>query len=174
MAGHIFLTGEKQVGKSTAIRRFLAHWPGGVDGFCTVSEFRDGDRVLYMTAADGSRQAPVAVLAPGAPRRLEHPEAFEELGAALLAGSGGPGKITLMDEIGFLEAGLPRFSAAVLARLDRPGPVLGVLREDDNPLLRAVAAHPSVTVVRVTKTNRDGLPARLLERFTGDERGGRL
>ena len=81
MAGHIFLTGEKQVGKSTAIRRFLAHWPGGVDGFCTVSEFRDGDRVLYMTAADGSRRAPVAVLAPGTPRRLEHPEAFEELGA---------------------------------------------------------------------------------------------
>ena len=171
LAKHIFLTGEKQVGKSTAVQRFLRLWPGRADGFLTVSELREGGRTLYVSSPDGRRRSLAARMSRGGPRVLSRPEAFEELGVSLLEESGGPETITLMDEIGFLEASLPRFPAAVLARLDRPEPVLGVLRLDDNPLLRAVAEHPSVTVLTVTEENRDGLPELRLDRFSSGKEG---
>ena len=36
MARHIFLTGPKQVGKTTLLRAALADFPGSVGGFCTL------------------------------------------------------------------------------------------------------------------------------------------
>jgi len=46
---HIFLTGERQVGKSTMIRRFLSDTGGTADGFVTYWEASgDGKRNLYL------------------------------------------------------------------------------------------------------------------------------
>ena len=164
---HIFLTGNKQIGKSTAVERAAAGWPGAVDGFLTRSELEGGWRRVYVCTPDGSVRRLAARFGPGQPRQLCDPGAFRELAAGLVRDSGVPGGLTLMDEIGFLECGEEPFVRAVLDRLDRPEPVLGVLRRDDNPLLRAVAAHPGVEVVEVTRENRDALPGLLLERLRG-------
>lgn len=164
MVRHIFLTGEKQIGKSTAVEQVVRRWPGHVDGFLTRSRLEDGWRRVYVCSPDGAHRRLAARFGPGQPRQLRDPGAFGELGAALLKDSGRqPGALTLMDEIGFLECGVEPFVRAVLERLDREGPVLGVLRKDDNPLLWAVAEHPAVKVVEVTRDNRDQLPDLILE-----------
>lgn len=60
-----------------------------------------------------------------------------------------------MDELGPHEAEAVRFRQMVFEVLDGPVPVLGVLQEANSPFLQEIARRPDVTVIRITKENRD-------------------
>ena len=131
---HLFLTGDKGVGKSTLARCLLAgHTPCG---FRTVGGVPSAENLLFYCGAYSC-------------------ERFDTLGTAALRDR--DGDVLLMDELGPAESGAKKFCEAVLAALDGDLPVLGVLQKADTEFLRAVAGHPRVRLVTVTVENRDEL-----------------
>jgi len=163
---HVFLTGEKQVGKSTLVRRLTALSGGRVSGFKTVRAggVLPGRFTVHMLRA-GAEDAPseenlLFVC------RCESPEKdrrFDALGCALLADTAGAALI-VMDELGPNERGAKAFQRAVLDTLDGSVPVLGVLQRAESAFLASVAAHPDVDVVEVTRENREELLSMLAKR----------
>ena len=152
---HLFLTGEKGVGKSTLIDYLLA---GRTPcGFRTlrVEGVLSRPSVHLLTVPDTTPTADNLLFYCGA----FSPERFDTLGVAALENRSGD--VLLMDELGPAEAGAEKFTAAVLAALDGELPILGVLQQADTPFLRAVARHPRVRLVTVTPQNRDVLRAAL-------------
>lgn len=152
---HLFLTGEKGVGKSTLIDYLLAgRTPCGFRT-CRVEGVLSRPSVHLLTVPDATPAADNLLFYCGA----YSPERFDTLGVAALENRSGD--VLLMDELGPAEAGAEKFTAAVLAALDGELPVLGVLQQADTPLLRAVARHPRVRLVTVTPQNRNVLRATL-------------
>jgi Predicted nucleotide kinase len=149
---HLFLTGAKQVGKSTAIMKALAHTaltPGGFRtawvhpqetlGLCPFSQVALTDAQVVAWRHDGHMQADV--------------ERFDVLGTATLAA--GDEDIIVMDECGFLEQDALLFQKAVLNRLDGGIPVLGVVRQGAGGWTEQILNHPKVKMLQVTQENRD-------------------
>ena len=159
----IFLTGDRGVGKSTALRRALKGCGMGIGVFMT--DFGDTryeeNKTLWLLpwgqTPDFSRGEVCAVLGPGG--RQVFPEVFDRLGAELLrrAEEDPACGLILMDELGFLEAEAGAFRAAVLDALTGPKPVLGVVRQG----LGVWGGAPLGEVWTVTEENRDAVPARL-------------
>lgn len=159
---NVFLTGPIQIGKSTAIKRFLrAHSGLRLGGFVTVSRPLEADTLgVYILppqfAESDCDEAHLAGLR-GA-RRGGIPETFETAGLAIL-NAPGPFDLLLMDELGRMELRSPNFCRRVLELLDAGAPVLGVVKPESNALLDAVRSHPKTVLLEVTEENRDGIPA---------------
>lgn len=152
---HLFLTGEKGVGKSTLIDYLLAGCTPCGFRTCRVEGVLSCPSVHLLTVPDTTPTADNLLFYCGA----YSPERFDTLGVAALENRSGD--VLLMDELGPAESGAEKFTAAVLAALDGELPVLGVLQQADTPFLRAVARHPRVRLVTVTPQNRDVLRAAL-------------
>ena len=148
---HLFLTGEKGVGKSTLIDYLLAGCTPCGFRTCRVEGVLSRPSVHLLTVPDTTPTADNLLFYCGA----YSPERFDTLGVAALENRSGD--VLLMDELGPAESGAERFTAAVLAALDGELPILGVLQQADTPFLRAVARHPRVRLVTVTLQNRDAL-----------------
>jgi len=156
---HLFLTGEKGVGKSTLVRLLL-----------------EGKRTggFFTRRVEGVMERPsVHLLRPG--KDAPGPEnllfycgggadwrRFDELGCAALA-EAGDWDVLAMDELGPHEAQALRFRKAVLETLDGGIPVVGVLQRADSEFLRNIANHPRVRVVEITRENRDEMREILLK-----------
>ena len=150
---HLFLTGQRGVGKSTLLRCLLeGKRPGG---FLTlrVEGVLARPSIHLLRAASAERPAPENLVCFCGEQR---PERFDLLGVAALADTADC-QVIVMDELGPAEAAAQHFQAAVLAALDGEKPVCGVLQQADSAFLRRVAAHPRVRVVTVTEENRDAL-----------------
>ena len=164
----IFLTGERGVGKSTALRRALHGCGLMIGGFMTdFGDTRYGENkklwlLPWSETPDFSAGQVCALLGPGG--RQVFPEVFDGLGAELLrrAAADEACGLILLDELGFLEADAGRFRAAVLSVLAGPKPVLGVVRRG----LGAWRDAPLGELWEVTKENREAVPHRLRERLS--------
>lgn len=159
---YLFLTGERGVGKSAALRRALALLdvtPGGFrTGFDPARE-----RLCLWPAWEAPawpEERTVARMADGA--AVPDPAAFDRLGPAALAESRPWARVLLLDELGRLEAEATAFRTAVDAALDGPLPVLGVVKPDRaGTWLEALVRRPGGAVLTVTEENRDAVPGRL-------------
>lgn len=157
-AMNIFLTGERDAGKThivnAALRRWQAAGRGPVQGFRSYKEDAPGGAVyIRLAPAAGGQVHTVARFAGGA--REVFPEVFDTAGAGMLAGLDENSRgIVLMDELGFIESGAPVFRQAVLRVLALPVPVLGVLRAQQLPFLDAIRARADVTELEVTVAER--------------------
>ena len=166
---HIFLTGDFQVGKSTALRRTLENFPAlRPGGFRTVTVADSPGAMGSVYILPAGETAPETGdfcrvgIRYGPPRGAERfPAVFDSRGVELLTAEEGT-RLIVMDEIGFMEAAAPAFSARVRALLDGDTPIFGVLRQQgDTPLQCAIREHPRVRLIRVTPENRDALPEQL-------------
>ena len=157
---HLFLTGDRQVGKSTLLRHALQACGLRPAGFETRPFFLGGRRMGYVLHATGplpegyGNDTPICVFPASRPVAI--PEVFDGFGAALLR-TVRDEPLILMDELGRLERSAPVFQAAVIDCLDGPGHVVGVLQKTDQPLLRQIAARADTLVLTVTPENRDAL-----------------
>lgn len=163
MKRHLFLTGEKGVGKSTLIDLLHERAGGRAGGFRTRRVFtvRPGEATVHLLRAATDEQPCEENLlfscsAPGE----DMVGRFDSLGCAALRDGEGCG-LLLMDELGPHEAEAEGFQRAVTAALDGEARVLGVLQRADSPFLAAIAAREDVAVLEVTRENRDGLAALL-------------
>ncbi|MBQ9196614.1 MAG: nucleotide kinase [Clostridia bacterium] len=161
---HVFLTGDRQVGKSRAVNGALALLGRPVYGFRTRFLTRErGSSSLYITPANDpenfSEDSMVAELRDGKMRPLS--DRFDALGSALLREARlHPEGVILMDECGHLEKNALVFQDEIRACLDGDIPVLGVLRKDQ-AWHQFIKEHPRVTVITVDESNRGDMAQRV-------------
>lgn len=180
---HVFLTGEIQVGKSTAIGKALALLGNPiVGGFRTVSlpcpEIPRARFAVYVLPGAAPYADPLTEEAlAGFPMDRDHllairwgdslhtpfPDAFISGGLPLLSEDPPGARLLLMDEIGVFESRSPEFCAAIARRLEGDLPVLGVVKDKRSPFLEQVRSHPKVRLLRVTRENRDEMPQQIYE-----------
>lgn len=167
---HVFLTGDIQIGKSTIIRKVIHQLgvaPGGFTSGFGENRYKM-NRSLYLNPAwkepRFDEEHTVAVFSEGRPP-CPSPQAFDRLGGMYLEQSRPWAKLLLMDEVGQLERDALSFQRAVLDQLDGPIPIIGVIKDVPCDWLDSIRNHARVTVIRVTRENRNELPGQLAERF---------
>jgi nucleoside-triphosphatase len=165
---HIFLTGDKQVGKSTLWRKVLEQSGINPSGFQTLEYLVNGAfrgyrlHGLGRTPAELGNDVPVSVFLR---RKLHLPvtDSFNIFGTELLKLALEDGGYILMDELGIFEGSAAAFRQAVVDCLNGDCHVLGVLQKADDPFLEMILNRPDVLVFTVTAENRDTLVQPLLE-----------
>lgn len=164
---HVFLTGELQCGKSTAITRVLSRITRPVFGFKTLFTDRSNDnKALYMLPAFSSLapspEQAVAQFYDGKPVPLT--ERFDMIGSALLQeAQRHPEGIILMDECSRFERDALLFQQEIFRCLDGDIPVLGVVRHNAAGWADQIRNHPNVKLLTVTKENRDSIPDEIIQ-----------
>ena len=163
----LFLTGARQVGKSTALRKALAASGTRFKGVMTRFDARHGERKLYLLPYSVSDALPEELpeshvcARMGAGGRQADTAVFDTLGVRLLreAAADPETDILVIDELGFLEGSAGAFKNAVCEVLRGGKPVLGVVREG----LGAWSEAPLGEIIEVTEGNRDEIPGEILE-----------
>ena len=160
---HLFLTGPKQIGKSTVLRKLLQDREGKIGGFRTVRILLEDGASIHMVAPSESEYTDENRIFSRRKGILHiDPADFDRIGCNLLADSHNCDLI-LMDELGPSEANSEQFRQAVWNVLDGAVPVYGVLQVADSDFLDAVAARPDVEVITISEENRNSMPDLLLK-----------
>ena len=157
---NVILTGQRQIGKSTALSRFLADYSGTVAGFRTVFDTRSDPknrRLLLCPLPDGESETAVT-WTEGVPQ--VELSVFDRCVPPLLAQKAG---LFVLDELGKFETGAAEMRRAVENLFNSPADVLAVVRFDAPGWMGALKQRQDVTVLTVTEENRDGIPAQLRE-----------
>ncbi|HJJ47170.1 MAG TPA: hypothetical protein O0X32_02835 [Methanocorpusculum sp.] len=165
MKKHIFLTGDVQIGKSTAISKalkLLKIIPGGFRTF-GVNYQEDGSSDVFIFPANSTPEYGYRVAHRTAGCKIIFREIFDEFGSFLLKQQS---ELILMDELGYMESAALKFQQTVFETLDGTVPVLGVVRNKDTPFLNAVRARDDVLVLTVTENNRDYIPEKIVYFFS--------
>lgn len=167
---HLFLTGDKQVGKSTLLRKLIALKHLECSGFETRAFDLHGERrgftlhgrvdmppyendCICCARIEEKRSVPVLPV-------------FDENGSKILRISrSDSAPFILMDELGRLERQADAFIHEIYACLDSEKRVLGVLQKCGSAHVEAISRRDDVTVITVTPENRDTLLAQLIAQF---------
>ena len=155
---NIILTGMKGCGKSTLAQKVLDSYSGSVSGFRTVFENRcEEGQALYVESLDSSLRFKAAQWGDGG--RTLIPMAFDSFAPSLILPNT---ELIFIDELGFLEKDSEALKRAVTAAFDSRQDVLAVIRIDAAGWMQELKARKDVTVIALTKDNRDSLPSHIL------------
>src|SRR5262245_39550636 len=161
------LTGRPGVGKTTCLRRVLERLRGPAGGFVTEEVRAGGTRVGFaLVTLEGRRAVLAHVERRGGPRVGKYGvdvAALDRVGVPAIRAAIEAGWWVVVDEIGKMELASAAFRVAVEDALASGAPVLGTVMAASHPWADRIKASPDVTLIEVTVTNRDGLPARLLD-----------
>ena len=157
---NVILTGEKHVGKSTALSRALPQLTSSRFGFTTRYEPCADGRVLMIHSLDGACSAAAVRWVDG--RAIVDEGAFNAFGASLLRGGG---ELAVMDEIGKFELRALPFRDAVLRVFDSECDALAVVRLDTSGWMQELKSRSDTVVITVTHENRDSIPDMLVRLF---------
>jgi nucleoside-triphosphatase THEP1 len=156
---HLFLTGEKQVGKSTLIRNFLLEQSLEAAGFFTLPFDIGGERKGYVLHSlrpmpPYENNSPV-VIRTGERSHMAVVPVFETIGVKIIEESLlAPCSLLVMDELGKAEREANGFRDAVNRCLNGTKPVLGVLQKGDYPFYHDVTCRKEIQLLYVTEDNR--------------------
>jgi|BioPla2DNA2_1021312.scaffolds.fasta_scaffold122194_1 nucleoside-triphosphatase THEP1 len=157
MARHIFLTGEKQIGKSTLLKKVLDKYAGDAAGFFTVrtNEFLKDGYSVHMFGLDEEAVPGENNLLFVCGKPNEHMfERFDRMGCEVLSKCV-DSSLTVMDELGPHEVRAELFHKAVLRLLDGNVPILGVLQAPAESFWPDIVEHPQVQIIEINEHNRD-------------------
>jgi len=164
---HLFLTGEKQVGKSTLLRKLIEIKKLECAGFETRAFHLDGERRGFTL--HGRVEMPsyendcICCARVGEKKSVPVLPVFDENGVSILQKSRcSTAPYILMDELGRLERGACSFISQIYACLDSDKRVLGVLQKCSSEHVKAISEREDVTVLTVTPENRDQLLEQLI------------
>lgn len=155
---HIFLTGDKQTGKSTILRALLAG--RAHTGFRTEPFELHGRKAGYtlhsLTPLPPMENDCPCVIRVGEMRHTAVDAVFDGAGAqALRQALASEIPLILMDELGKAERHASAFLAAVQDCLDDPAHhVIGVVQRGDAPMQRHIRERADVMLIEVTPENR--------------------
>ena len=167
---HLFLTGDKQVGKSTLLRRLIEAKQIDCAGFETQAFHLNGERRGFLL--HGRVDMPpyendcICCARIGEKKAAPVLEAFSQNGVSILEKSLESAKpYILMDAIGRLESRSEAFCEQVIKTLDGEKRVLGVLQKCGSALVEQIMRREDVTVITVTPENREELLEALCEAY---------
>lgn len=169
MTVRVLIEARPGAGKTTAARSLLQalHERGiPVRGFTTEELRERGRRAGFaVESVDGDRAVLAHVRFSGPPRVGRYGvdlEAFERVALPALEDVGRHA-VVVIDELGKMELASAAFRRAVDRLLEGPASVAATVHVHRHPFTDALKRR--VEVVRLTKDNRDRLPAELAERL---------
>lgn len=167
---HLFLTGEKQVGKSTLLRKVIDACQLDCAGFETQAFDLNGERRGFTL--HGRVEMPpyendcICCARIEANRSVPVLPVFDINGAHILQKSiASASPFILMDELGKLERKSESFVSGIFAALDSGKRVLGVLQKCRSEHIELIMQREDVTIITVTPENRDALAKWLISQF---------
>lgn len=165
---NIFLTGEKQVGKSTIINS-------------VTNELGISEKIIgFRTLLNPSAEIRTFYIEPINISLLENPykdigyfkdgkktgitSTFEDYGVKLLKKClSESSSMVLLDEVGFFEEGARNFQKKLHELLDSPKTVLGVIKEHTSEFLDSIRFREDVRILHVTLVNREEIKIELIK-----------
>ena len=166
---HVFLTGEIQTGKTTAINRALEILKLNIGGFRTEFINRSStDRTLHIIdAGHPDSPAPDNIIVEFK-HNVPHVfvDRFDSLGVKYIRNASQTAQLILMDECGVLETNAVQFKKTVIDTLDGSKPVLGVVRSKASNWLDQIRNYPNVHLITVTLDNRENVPSEIIRMLT--------
>lgn len=159
---NIIITGPKQCGKSTIVRKILSSLIGSVSGFLT--EFSDrgsSERKLLIKSIDGTKSRCAAKWSDG--QVSVDMSAFDNFAPALIATST---DYVVIDELGKFEKNSENLKLTVNSAFDSDVDVIAAIRLDADGWMQALKARDDVFLFTINGINRDSVPGRVLELLT--------
>ena len=156
---HVFLCGDKQVGKSTLVRKILEKATWKYDGLLSFSRFIDGDRHVFLKSVKGNEEGVLCGICSNHHVTERHPEVFDLAGSSILTQAGLSSDVVVIDEIGSMEREATIYSTCIRDLVSSNSPVvLGVLQDMcQTDLAKWLRSRDNIIWYRVTEENRDDL-----------------
>ncbi len=171
MARTILLTGRPGVGKTTVIKRVVERLSGDAGGFYTTEIRHAGRRQGFrIVTLDGQEGVLSHVDIKGRPRVSRYgvnTRDLEEVGVAALRRAAMEADLVVVDEIGKMELFSEAFRRAVADAIEGDKPVLGTVMASPEPWVDALKGRSQVTVLEVTRENRDQMVSLVTELLQG-------
>nr|MDO8109111.1 NTPase [Candidatus Sigynarchaeota archaeon] len=168
---NILLTGVPGVGKTTVIKHFIERANVTFTGFYTGEERNaGGQRIGFkVTRVDGSKEATFASINLSTKARIGKyavdVDRFESVALPML--DPGRADLVVIDEIGKMEMFSAQFKQKVLACLDTGRVLATILMKSGVPFTDGIKQRHDVTLLEVTRENRERLVDRLLSMVQG-------
>jgi nucleoside-triphosphatase len=158
-------------GKTTALRRAaeLLDARGARCAGILTDEIRGGGRRVGFSIASliGGETGTLAHIdLPGPPRVGRYGVDLDALERIALPELPRRADAALIDELGKMELASQAFRDAVLELFEGRRPVVATVHTFRHPFSDSLKARPEVEVVRLTRANRDELPASIADRLT--------
>jgi nucleoside-triphosphatase len=159
MGKTILLMGCPGVGKTTIIKEVVRRLPGRVGGFYTEEVREHGQRQGFkIVTLDGQEGILAHIDVRGRYRVGKYGvdlDSLERVGVTAIRHATSASDCVVIDEIGKMELFSPAFKEAVQAAIGSDKLVLGTIMFRSHPWADAIKVHPEVTLIKITKANRD-------------------
>ncbi|SFA69134.1 molybdopterin-guanine dinucleotide biosynthesis protein MobB [Acetitomaculum ruminis DSM 5522] len=164
---HIFLTGEKKIGKSTLLNKIVERLEEPYSGYQTRPYEIEGHLKGYYFHSIKEREefendCPISVRIK---KQGNFPvfETFENLGVETLKDSLADNDILIADELGKLERKAEKFQEQFFRNLKNQRMILGVIQKTKAAFLDEILKRKDVKVYEVTMENRDFLEDEIVQ-----------
>lgn len=160
MSKHLFLTGDKKIGKSTAIKKFLQAEQPDFSGYQTqpviINEKVRGYALHSFEQMDEEENDVIISVRAGVRRNIAVEGIFDMIGVKIIEASlTSAAKLVLIDELGKLEDSSNLFLEAVCRLLDSEHRVLGVLQKKESKMSVLLNERTDCEIIEITENNRD-------------------
>jgi len=169
---HIFLTGEKQIGKSTILSSIIEMYRDEIVGFQTmpflIGRVKKGYYMHNFKKMENvPNDMPISIRI-GEKNTVPVTESFDKVGTLILKTARGQNGIMIMDELGKMEREAYTFQREVFQCLDTEQIVVGVLQKTSQKFIQSIKNRTDVIVYEVTKENRDSVKNVILDRIENE------
>jgi nucleoside-triphosphatase len=158
-------------GKTTALSRLaerLRDDGAALSGFLTREMRSKGRRIGFeIETFDGERGVLAHVDIAGPPRVGRYGVDLEEFERLALPSLESPKGMVLIDELGKMELASERFRDAVLALFETDAPIVATVHTFRHPFTDSLKNRQDVSLVKLTRSNRDELPEELWNLLRG-------
>lgn len=169
---NILLTGPPGVGKTTVVMRLVESLGDGVDGFYTRELRESGRRTGFLLKSLDGKEGLLAHVdlkyGPKVGRYTVDLEDLDSVGTSSIRRAVRSKRIVILDEIGRMELLSDGFRREVLRALNSGSRVVATIREGSDRFCDSIKEREDVVIVRVSESNREDLPSRLIDALRSD------